>query len=162
MNWLDRMAVTAEKRICLDIESARRLARQTKLEISSGQRRPIPLPNASEFFALTDTSAGEAECWPWLGKTNRQGYGIFNHNGCQQGAHRIAYLLSTGFWPRVMNKHVIRHLCHNPKCCNPQHLLVGTRGDNKWDDYLRQLGIDLVDVRLRVEALSPSYVRSAA
>lgn len=28
---------------------------------------------------------------------------------------------------------VIRHMCHTPRCCNPQHLQCGTNADN-YDD----------------------------
>ena len=28
---------------------------------------------------------------------------------------------------------IVRHKCHNPKCCNPEHLQIGTHKDN-WND----------------------------
>jgi hypothetical protein len=30
---------------------------------------------------------------------------------------------------------VVRHRCHNGLCVNPEHLEVGTRADNKRDDW---------------------------
>jgi len=30
---------------------------------------------------------------------------------------------------------VIRHRCHNERCCNPSHLVPGTAADNKRDDW---------------------------
>jgi excisionase family DNA binding protein len=30
---------------------------------------------------------------------------------------------------------VIRHRCHNPLCINPEHLEIGSRADNKHDDW---------------------------
>ena len=30
---------------------------------------------------------------------------------------------------------VIRHRCHNRTCVNPEHLLPGSRADNKRDDW---------------------------
>lgn len=30
---------------------------------------------------------------------------------------------------------VIRHRCHNERCCRPEHLLAGSAADNKRDDW---------------------------
>lgn len=74
-------------------------------------------------------------------------------NGLSQavGPHRAAYYAATGYWNRGRSWHVIRHLCHNPACCNPKHLLVGTRADNIWDTQMQRQGVDLVAIRREVE-----------
>lgn len=45
--------------------------------------------------------------------------------------HRLAYLAANGSLPPP--KHVVRHTCDNPKCCNPVHLVVGTQMANMQD-----------------------------
>ena len=35
----------------------------------------------------------------------------------------------------LSNKEVVRHLCHNRKCINPDHMTHGSRLDNKMDDW---------------------------
>lgn len=43
--------------------------------------------------------------------------------------HRIAYWEEHGEYPEL-----VRHLCHNPKCCNPKHLAKGNHRDNALDN----------------------------
>lgn len=45
-------------------------------------------------------------------------------------AHRLSWEINLGAIPKGM---MIRHLCHNPLCCNPTHLLPGTAKDNHSD-----------------------------
>lgn len=73
-----------------------------------------------------------------------------DENGCQvtatthrkkirfQGGQTTAYR----FIYSVVNEvtlgydEVVRHRCHNARCINPEHLEVGSRRDNKHDDWL--------------------------
>lgn len=73
------------------------------------------------------------ECWPWLGVVNDQSYGKTTWNRKHQGAHRVAYMLSLGATEPPDRDVVIRHLCHNPICCNPSHLKEGNHQDNMQD-----------------------------
>lgn len=74
-------------------------------------------------FAFT----GDA-CWLWTGGLNRGGYGQLRVGtfGMIQ-AHQIAYLLKHGDIPAGM---VVMHTCDVPRCCNPDHLVLGTHRQN--------------------------------
>ena len=111
-----------------------------------------------DFNSRVDGSAGNWACWPWRGRLGSHGYGVVRVRDAgwptTVGVHRVAYYLATGFWSTHLRRgtvrKVIRHLCHNKACCNPRHLLVGSFGDNAWDDLMRQRGVDLVAVRMLV------------
>lgn len=71
------------------------------------------------------------QCWHWIGsKMIRGGYGQLNDRGALLKAHRLSWEINLGLIPSGM---MIRHLCHNPSCCNPSHLLPGTAMDNHLD-----------------------------
>jgi len=83
-----------------------------------------PVPQSSE------------DCWLWNAGTDRQGYGNIgfgkDHNGRNIfiRSHRYSYLMFVGPIPENL---CCLHECDNPKCCNPSHLFLGTRGDNAQD-----------------------------
>ena len=71
------------------------------------------------------------QCWPWTGSLAvRGGYGQLQDRGKLLKAHRVAWEIHFGPIPEGM---FIRHMCHNPRCCNPSHLLPGTVRDNNRD-----------------------------
>lgn len=76
------------------------------------------------------------QCWEWTGRLDDKGYGasrtLYDH-GYPQRASRSAYIFSNG---PIESGLVIRHTCHNRKCCNPLHLIKGTQKDNMQDRKL--------------------------
>ena len=69
-------------------------------------------------------------CWNWNKSVTSAGYGQFTRNKKYWTTHTFVYTQTYGDIPKGM---VIRHTCHNRRCCNPEHLLIGTHEDN-WHD----------------------------
>lgn len=69
-------------------------------------------------------------CWVWQRSVNSAGYGQITVNKKYWLTHRYVYHTVNGPIP---DGTVIRHLCHNTRCCNPQHLTSGSHQDN-WND----------------------------
>lgn len=69
-------------------------------------------------------------CWEWIGTPTSAGYGQLRTNDKYWTSHRYSYTQFVGEIPEGL---IIRHMCHNPICCNPEHLEVGTHKDNYHD-----------------------------
>jgi hypothetical protein len=63
-------------------------------------------------------------CLLW-GPGNRSVYGAVSI-----GAHRLAWEIANGPIPRGLQ---VLHRCDTPRCCNPDHLFLGTQFDNMVD-----------------------------
>lgn len=72
----------------------------------------------------------ERGCWIWGASCLKGGYGKFTIHKKDLTSHRVSYMIHKGEIPLGF---VVRHTCDNPKCVNPDHLLVGTRLDNVRD-----------------------------
>lgn len=79
------------------------------------------------FWALVDASGGPLACWPWKGRLDKDGYGVWG----RKRAHRVAY--EEGRQCVLTPIAVVRHRCDFPRCCNPLHLLGGTQEMNVAD-----------------------------
>lgn len=139
---MDGIPSYARQKILLDVVAAAKLA----------DRCGVAVKVPPDFHERVEAVPDRAACWPWRGPMNAQGYGQIRVGEIGRltsvGVHRVAYYLATGFWETGNRGRVVRHLCHNPACCNPLHLLVGTRLDNAWDSYMAKAGVDLVAIRL--------------
>jgi hypothetical protein len=67
------------------------------------------------------------DCHEWQGALTYNGYGRIGVNGKVQRVHRVAYELAHGPIPEGI---VVCHRCDNPRCCNPDHLFLGTTQEN--------------------------------
>lgn len=94
-----------------------------------------------EARAIPEPNTG---CWLWMGYVDAKGYGRIGANPTPQLAHRIAWRLYRGLIPDGL---CVCHRCDNPSCVNPDHLFVGTVGENNAD--MRRKGRDSKPPRKR-------------
>ena len=69
-------------------------------------------------------------CWNYMRAVDRKGYGKVYGNGTQTLAHRFVYSFYNGEIPEGL---FACHHCDNPRCCNPDHIFIGTNADNLRD-----------------------------
>jgi hypothetical protein len=69
-------------------------------------------------------------CWEWTASRQRFGHGTKWHNGAVRLVHRIAWEEANGPIPHGL---CVLHRCDNPSCVRPEHLFLGTKGDNNVD-----------------------------
>ncbi len=69
-------------------------------------------------------------CLEWPGKVTTSGYGGVQQDGRQHYVHRFVWEELHGPIDEGM---FICHHCDNPICCDPDHLFLGTPGDNHRD-----------------------------
>ena len=65
--------------------------------------------------------------------TQQGGHGRTRYRGKNIGTHRVAYIKANNLNVEDIAGLVVRHTCDNPRCINPEHLLIGTREDNMQD-----------------------------
>jgi hypothetical protein len=112
-----------------------------------------------DVFRQIDTHNNDPTvCWEWTGSTGgRDNRGYFSLNGKKVQSHRLVYELVNG---PIEGKLVVRHTCDNPICCNPKHLILGTRGQNEKDKYERDRAgytHDMIKEMKRLHKMSMTY-----
>lgn len=85
--------------------------------------------DVARFWSKVEVNS-KNQCWPWLAGKRPSGHGDFQAPYGATYAHRFAYSIVNGDAPDGL---VVRHKCDNPSCCNPNHLIIGTHGDNVKD-----------------------------
>jgi hypothetical protein len=69
-------------------------------------------------------------CLVWTGAWGNFGYGCLTFEGAPRRAHRLSYEVNIG---PIENGLAVLHRCDVPACVNPDHLFLGTAGDNVRD-----------------------------
>ena len=72
------------------------------------------------------------DCWLWTGGSDSSGYGAIKTAKGMSIASRVSFELSVGSIPEGQ---CVLHRCDNPKCVKPDHLFLGTVGDNNRDRH---------------------------
>lgn len=71
-------------------------------------------------------------CWMWTGALTDTGHGQYRMLGSIVRVHRLTWILARQM--DIPDWMVVRHLmCDNKPCCNPTHLVGGTKGENNQD-----------------------------
>ena len=113
----------------------------------------------ADVFNYINTHNNDPDvCWEWTATTGgRDGRGYFSIDGKRKLAHRVVFEL---FFGEIVEGMVVRHSCDNPICCNPKHLVIGTRGQNEKDKYDRDrqgYTNDMIVEMRRLNKLGMSY-----
>jgi len=64
---------------------------------------------------------------------DKDGYSLMDVNKEHTRVHRYAYVLANNLTLKDIKGKLVRHLCNNPRCINPEHLALGTNQDNTND-----------------------------
>lgn len=93
--------------------------------------RPIPTITPGDVRRFeTFIEKAPNGCWNWTGSKGAKGRGHFCIGGQSRIAPRVAWKIEHGQDPGPFS---VCHDCDNPSCVNPEHLWLGTHGDNMRD-----------------------------
>lgn len=93
------------------------------------------------FMSKVNIPDDQKGCWEWTGSRPSGRYGHFSPSeGKAVKAHRWIYEAVMGI--KIPDGLVVRHICDNPPCVNPEHLTIGTVTDNNRDRDRRGRGAD--------------------
>lgn len=94
--------------------------------------QPSPCQVRSLADRFWDKVIKSESCWNWVGWC-REGYGrISIGNQVFRSAHRVSWELHNGPIPDGL---FVLHKCDNTRCVRPDHLFLGTKGDNNRDRH---------------------------
>lgn len=86
------------------------------------------------FWSKVAITARSTDCWPWTGAKKPKGYGNVRIDKKYLLSHRVAFEAANGPIP---SGYIVCHVCDNPSCCNPSHLMLGTVSSNYCDMLIK-------------------------
>jgi hypothetical protein len=93
----------------------------------------VPKYSDAEIIERNSIPEPNSGCWLWCGSVNSWGYGRLDKRSERQ-AHRLSYLTFKG---PISPDALVLHSCDVTCCVNPDHLRLGTGGDNVQDAIAR-------------------------
>lgn len=87
-----------------------------------------------ERFELQYEPELNTGCWLWTGSISGLRYGGITHEGKDERAHRVSWILFRGPIPDGIN---VLHKCDTTLCVNPDHLFLGTQAVNVLDMHAK-------------------------
>lgn len=104
---------------------------------------PYPRPLANRFWV--HVSEGQppthqpelGPCWLWTARRDSYGYGVIRRAGrgsLNEKAHRVSWEFACGAIPAGV---CVLHRCDTRRCVRPDHLFLGTKGDNARDAIVK-------------------------
>lgn len=97
--------------------------------------------SAIAFWSKVDISKNKNDCWNWMGARKPKGYGNVRIDKKYMLSHRVAFALANGQIPKGF---MVCHVCDNPSCCNPSHLMLGTCKSNAADMLIKNRQKDII------------------
>ena len=116
--------------------------------LSNAITREALLQKVPDF--VSRVSVNKDGCMEWEGAKSG-GYGQIRVWGRTLSTHRFSYMLFKGEIPEGM---LVCHICDNPACCNPNHLVLGSVADNARDMAHKNDGEDSSRLFERQQILS--------
>lgn len=122
VNELSRRTYAAHKEVYLKVRADRRAVMDEAdiVHDASFQER---------YWQKVDDRNDDG-CWEWQAHVTKNGYGQIGFRGGIVTAHRAAWILTNGPIPDGL---YVCHHCDDRKCCNPDHMFLGTFEDNMRD-----------------------------
>ena len=127
------------KRLKRFAASVKQKARQTVHKLIVYYPAEIVARTHAKFWSKIDKvfDAEGKGCWLYTGAINRSGYGMFHHRGRFELARRVAYALTFG---PITGGLLCCHRCDVRRCCNPDHLFLGSHADNSRNMAAKERG----------------------
>lgn len=86
------------------------------------------------FWSKVEITDSAKDCWAWSGAKKPSGYGNVRVNKKYLLAHRVAFEVAV---QKIPDGLIVCHVCDNPSCCNPSHLMLGTVKSNACDMLIK-------------------------